>query len=212
MRIATAVGLAAAMFLSFAALATPRPGGGPATKPATRPGATAEELSRAEKCLGNMTLYLVSYRIPGTIPDSRRFQSARRLTDEELALTDLTLTTNTDVRGSAGNFAKIESNECRSIVNFLLEDGFFASATDVWGKPPALEPNFVCCVLSVVGERAQYQENLGWGPAMLRRLDALRAVLPNDSQSAKAMDRWMRRFDAFRQWQQAATHPAGKAP
>ena len=205
-----ALAAGAVLILAGAAQAGPRSDGN-AAGASTRPAPTKEEVVRAEECRPKMMLEVLPYGnwapTGGDGPEKLRVSVVRER--EHPQMQELILT-NTDIlqRGripTEWTVAKVDGNQTRAIVDLLLAEGFFARARR---NPAPGGPEALCCVLSVTGESVHYVENLGWGPPMLARLDALRAVLEKGSPAAAAMDQWMARFEPFRQWEKAAARAA----
>ena len=105
----------------------------------------------------------------------------------------------------------LSSEQIERLLDFLGEDDFFWRA--VSSVPLREEATPPCYLLLVRGHlentpsgEVEYVEPLGWGPKLLRRLKNLRAAL--DGEAAKAMDEWLKQFDADRKvWEPKKTAP-----
>ena len=93
--------------------------------------------------------------------------------------------------------AYIPKAQATRIIDRLAEDGFLDSAKDlitksgIHRKQP--RPKGPACTLHVRGpEKLGLLANFGWDLKMIRRLEALRAVLKGDA--AKAMDKLLARL------------------
>jgi predicted secreted protein len=97
--------------------------------------------------------------------------------------------------------ARLSKDEASRLVDFLAKEGIL---DDARAAPPRTggESGYLLTI-SVTG--ATYYADLGWGPAMLARLDRLRAALSGES--AKGMDQLLDRLSGYRtQW---ASPPRG---
>jgi len=108
-------------------------------------------------------------------------------------------------------FVRIDERQINAVVDFLLEDGFFARAIDL-SKTTVAPIKGPACTLSVsghgAGRVAMFYEDLGWGPKILRRLGGLRKVLDGDA--GKAMDKLLKGLAPYlRRWRNA---PARSGP
>lgn len=82
--------------------------------------------------------------------------------------------------------APIDKKQVDRIVDFLLTDGFLDRAADISEKKIAY-PTDAAYTLKLTGvPNLVLYENLGWGPEMVQRLEALRNVL--DGRAKAAMD------------------------
>lgn len=103
--------------------------------------------------------------------------------------------------------ARVSKEQAERILGVLAEDGFLALAekTPTAGMPT---PTGSCYILTV-REKAtgELWQDLGWGAAMLRRLDALRQA--TDGDAAKALDALLGRMSGLRKaWTPDAAAPA----
>ncbi|MHC4983272.1 MAG: hypothetical protein ACYTF6_08915, partial [Planctomycetota bacterium] len=101
--------------------------------------------------------------------------------------------------------ARISEAQARKIIDHLGAEGFLASAKFYdMAAPEYKGPTYT---LRVAYGKGFYEEDLGWGLAMLNRLDGLRAAIDGDA--AKAMDKLLAQLERQRkEWEKAATQPA----
>ena len=101
--------------------------------------------------------------------------------------------------------AVISKAEARKIITYLTTETFLAWALDsrdMMAMSIVVSAN-PRCIVSVRTSEYACSQNLGWGPPMLGRVDALRKVLEGDA--AKVMDKLLKRLEACRQqWQRTA--------
>ena len=109
----------------------------------------------------------------------------------------------------------IDEKQAAKIIDHLVESGSLARADCVSPYRRTIlkvipGPAYVLTVTG--GGGWLFRDNLGWDPAMLNRLDALRKVL--DGWAAKAMDKLLKKLDSQRKkWQQdACVGPASVRP
>jgi hypothetical protein len=98
---------------------------------------------------------------------------------------------------------QVKEDEAKRIIDHLARDGFLDRAVDLRARrrrPPS-SPGYTMKV--VTGDMPLY-EDLGWGLAMLKRLDGLRDALPEAAK--QDMDLLLGRLSGFRkQWEAEAS-------
>jgi hypothetical protein len=102
--------------------------------------------------------------------------------------------------------AQITQDQAGRIVDLLVTEGFLDRAIDAGNKkiPPPPTP---CYTMSVIhhdqAARHEFYDVIGWDLQMLKRLDALRAVLDGDA--AQSMDLLLGRMAGHRKiWEKPA--------
>ena len=95
----------------------------------------------------------------------------------------------------------LTEDEAQQLIAYLATDGFLERAEDLSGNParPIREGSGYVLTVRVEPKEGAFftlSEDLGWGLEMLRRLDALRKVLP--ARSAGLMDTLLARLEGHR--------------
>jgi hypothetical protein len=99
--------------------------------------------------------------------------------------------------------ARITEAQAEKIIDHLAEQGFLDEAFDLRAKPKRPPPAMPGYVIRASTQGIRFQEDLGWGLPMLKRLDGLRKVLDGDA--AKGMDLLLARLTGLReQWEKEA--------
>ena len=99
--------------------------------------------------------------------------------------------------------AQIDEKQAVQIIDHLARDGFFDKAVDMRNKTKRQPPVVPSYTMRVIVDDLPLFEELGWDLPMLKRLDALREVLPDNAQ--KDMDLLLGRMSGLRkQWEEAA--------
>jgi len=97
---------------------------------------------------------------------------------------------------------QINEEQAKKIINHLANDGFLDQATDprVEKKAPLTTSGYS---LTVNGKGIAWRTELGWDLKMLKRLNALQAVL--DGKAAEATKMLIGRLSGYRkEWEKAA--------
>lgn len=104
--------------------------------------------------------------------------------------------------GPFQRLVSITEEQATKIIDHLATEGFLDEAFDLRAKtkqPPPTSPGYVM-MASIQG--IGFQQDLGWGLPMLKRLDGLRTVLDGDA--AKEMDFLLGRLTGLRkEWEKA---------
>ncbi len=92
--------------------------------------------------------------------------------------------------------APVEKKQVERIVDHLLTDGFLDRAADISRKKIAY-PTDAAYTLKLTGPPGLVlYENLGWGPDMVKRLEALRSAL--DGRAKEAMDAVLKKLERLK--------------
>ena len=98
---------------------------------------------------------------------------------------------------TAWQLVVIDAKQIDAILDFLVEDGFFAKAVRDGAAVDRKRPAYV---LTVQGGGVSLRQDMGWDLNVVRRLEALRKVLEGDA--AKAMDKLLKRLEQQKKkWQ-----------
>ena len=83
--------------------------------------------------------------------------------------------------------AQLTEAQAKKLIDYLAAEGYLDRAVEL-GKQEMPERDFSqnCYTLQISTQSLQLHEDLGWGPDMLKRLDALRSVL--DGEAGQGMD------------------------
>ena len=106
---------------------------------------------------------------------------------------------------------QVTEEQAKKVIDFLAADGFLDQADDL--EPGAIKkhpaPTMPGYTMKVDTAQVVFCDDLGWGLAMLKRLDGLRKVLDGDA--AKQMDFILGRLAGHRKgWEKAMTKNEGR--
>lgn len=103
--------------------------------------------------------------------------------------------------------ARITQTQAKKLIDHLAAEGYLNQAVEP-DKQKIPQPDFsqkIYC-LQVRTQNLSLHEDLGWGPATLKRLDGLRAVLSGDA--AKAMDVLLAKpAEDWKKWERKSEKP-----